>query len=348
MNLRILFLVALAAIACKKDTIVVPPSGGVNFTNGVLISNEGPFLTGTGTLSFYNPSTKVVVQDVFESANGQPIGNILNSMVRHNGLIYLVVNNSGLVWAVDQNTLQQRFVLTGFQFPSHAVGLNNTLFISDFGRNQIYVVSTPSQTVLDSIAVPSGPGAMLLHNNQLLVAHPGGFGTNNVITVINPNTFAVQDTLVVHDSPNSLVRDASGDVWVLCGGFKDWGNPANNTAGKLIRLDGNTLAAVEDFDFTNPAQAPGKLTANADGTKLFCLTEGYGGDVLSMPLPLSALPNSPFASGPFYGLGVHPSGEVYASKAYGFTGNGAAFRFDTNGNELDSIPVGIAPNGFLF
>jgi hypothetical protein len=348
MNKLVLLAATLALLSCKKDTIVVPPGGGGNFTNGVLISNEGPFLTGTGTLSYYVPATGAVTQDVFETANGQPIGNILNSMVRHNGLIYLVVNNSGLVWAIDQNTLKQRFVLTGFQFPSHAVGFNNTLFVSDFGRNKVYVVSTPSQTILDSIAVPSGPGAMLIHNNQLLVAHPGGFGTNNVITVINPLNFSIQDTLTVHDSPNSMVRDANGDVWVLCGGLKDWGNPANNTAGKLMRLDGTTLSVVESFDFSTPAQAPGKLSINAGGTQLYCLTEGYGGDVLALPIPVAGIPTTAFASGAFYGLGVHPNGEVYASKAYGFTGNGAAFRFDINGNELDSIPVGIAPNGFLF
>ena len=88
----ILFISLLAVTACKKDDepFRVPD---LKFSNGVFIINEGGFLDGTGSISFYSKSSNTVEHDLFQKVNGVPLGNVAQSLTHYNGRIYIVVNN---------------------------------------------------------------------------------------------------------------------------------------------------------------------------------------------------------------------------------------------------------------
>ena len=74
---------------------------------GLFIVNEGMFQYGNATLSYYDPETKTVENEVFHRANAFKLGDVAQSMTLHNGVGWIAVNNSHVVIAVDPDTFRK-------------------------------------------------------------------------------------------------------------------------------------------------------------------------------------------------------------------------------------------------
>jgi hypothetical protein len=73
-----------------------------------------------------------------------------------------------------------------------------------------------------------------------------------------------------------------------------------------------------------------------------------GGTIYKMSVNASSLPTAPFINQTFYGVGVDPvSGKIYGGLEE-YLANTYMLRYTESGVLLDSILVGIAPNGFVF
>ncbi|MBR5193417.1 MAG: YncE family protein, partial [Bacteroidaceae bacterium] len=75
--------------------------------NGLFITNEGNFQYGNATLSFYNPETKEVENEIFYRANAMKLGDVAQSMIIRDGIGWVVVNNSHVVFAIDIHTFKE-------------------------------------------------------------------------------------------------------------------------------------------------------------------------------------------------------------------------------------------------
>src|SRR6056297_456955 len=87
--------------------------------NGVFISCEGNFMYGNGSLSFYNTQTGMVTNRVFYARNNAPLGDVVQSLASHGSFMYVVVNNSGKIYVVDQETVEFRGVIKGLTSPRY-------------------------------------------------------------------------------------------------------------------------------------------------------------------------------------------------------------------------------------
>ncbi|MBR5885756.1 MAG: YncE family protein, partial [Alistipes sp.] len=76
-------------------------------SGGLFITNEGNFQYGNATLSFYNPETKQIENEIFYRANAMKLGDVAQSMTIRNGIGWVVVNNSHVIFAIDLNTFKE-------------------------------------------------------------------------------------------------------------------------------------------------------------------------------------------------------------------------------------------------
>ena len=91
-----------------------------------------------------------------------------------------------------------------------------------------------------------------------------------------------------------------------------------------------------------------KLKKNSSETVIYYLNNG----VCKMNVNDNDLPSTPFITETgayFYGLGIDPKTEdIYAGNAKDFTQKGNVFIYKSSGEKINTIDVGIAPNGFIF
>lgn len=353
-NINLLKFIALAMIysACQPDSVNPLTQ---DYRNGVLVVNEGPFQTGTGTLTFAHfkrnaADSTYTFQDVFQTVNGRVLGNIAQSAVRVGDYVLIAVNLAGTVELLDAKTMELEHTFTGLGLPRYFQPLsNNRVALSDWQDNRIYVLDLTTKTVVDTAQVDAGPEGMAYLPNTpngdvLLVACSGGYLENNTVVVLNTQMDRIK-TLTVGDQPHSFAQDPSGTWWLLNQGKPDWTTPANGTPGTIYRIDANSLTASFHAASTNGALHPAHLIC--DGTGLVFVSDRYAGSAVRMPLGSTVWPTASFLSGASYSIAFDAlKKEYYSGKIVDFSGPGRLVRYSEQGIALDSVTTGQIP-GFI-
>lgn len=339
----------LLLTACEPKETATPAG---RYESGVLISHEGKFPNGTGTVSYFNRTAKTVENDIFQTVNGRPLGSLVQSVSIHNGKAYAVVNNANKIEVADAKDFQSVGVISGLAQPRYFLGINDQkAYVSQWGADgltgSVVVVDLNTNAVTKMIATGRGAERMLRVNNNVYVIWSGGYGSDNRVTVLDANTDAVVASITVGDNPNSIQLDANNKVWVSCGGIRDFSNSAANTAGSLVRINPGNNAVELTLPFVSTVESPEELTINKARNVLFFL---YSGAVYRHDINSTELSPTPFIYRYFYGLGIDPADDVlYAADAGDFTSNGKVIRYNSaTGAALDSVQVGIIPAEFTF
>lgn len=338
-------LVVIFISGCKPNDNE-PPKGA--YETGVFITNEGPFGSGTGTVSFYNRATGEVSNNIFEIVNNRPLGNVVQSMEVHNGKAYIVVNNAAKVEVVNAGDFVSAGVIDNVGVPRFFLGIDdNKGYVSDWNSG-IKVINLSNNLVSATIAT-GGTGAeqMAKSGNEVFVANLGGFGLDSTVAVINSLNNTLVSTINVGHRPQSLVTDANGKLWVLCSGNQDWLNPANDTPGKLVRINTSTKAVELTLTFPSASDHPLSLTTNAAKNKLYY---SLNGAVYETGISATSLPSVPVINRAFYNIGIDPeTGYLFGTDALDFVQNGYVLRYNiSTGSAVDSFQVGVIPGGFYF
>jgi len=339
----LLFLTLVLAFSCTKEVDPIEPLG--DYEKGYFITNEGP-LNGSGTLTFVDEAG-VATQNVYKTVNNEDLGSVVQSMTVHGDLAYIVVNNSHKVLVANRYTLKNVATIEGSDInnPRNFVVVGNTGYISNWGDaadatdDYIAVVDLATNAVTSKIAVGQGPEDMLVDGNKLYVNLQGGWSQNNKVEVIDMGSNTVSSSLEVGDVPNAIVKDASGAIWVLCGGKPSFTGAETN--GKLAKIVNNEVSI---FDF-GTATHPNHLTIDAD--KMYY---SLNGKVYAMLTTATELPTAEVT-----GLdGFHYSmkakdGKLYTTDAGDYKSEGTLKVFDLLDNSLKTtITTGLIPGSVVF
>ena len=352
-NFRTVFLItflSLVIVSCKKDNDDAPTP---EITNGVFIVNEGSFGSGNSSISYMSLATGVMTNDLFQNVNGFPLGDVAQSMTLHNGLAYVIVNNSQKVEVLNKTDFTSIATISGLQGPRYLVAKGNKGYVSDWFANEVVVIDLLTNNITKHIPVGNGPEQMAIVGDVLFVTNVGGFGNDSTVSVINLLTETNVGTIEVGVNPNSVQLDANGKLWVLCGGSTGpdfTGGTADDIAGELWKINPVTFAPELKFNM-NTSMHPIKLQKNGTSTELYFLagSDGYTGKIMKMDINTTVLNPALFGNKDFYGLGIDPvSGIVYGAWVPGFTQNGSVYRYSAAGLLMDFNEVGIAPNWFVF
>ena len=351
--LHLLFLAIftlLTACGDEVDCCVLPPA-----STGFFVINEGGFGNGNSSLSFYDEETGITYNNAFATANGRNLGDQSQSMSLHNGLGYIVVQNSGKVEVINSETFKSVATISdGIESPRYFIGIDNTKgYLSDWGLDglsgTVKVIDLESQIVTKTIPVGKGANRMLLSGSFVYVTNSGGFGRDNTLVIIDTNTDQVTGTIETGDNPNSIVQDGAGNIWVLCAGYLAF-NPdfsideGSSTQGSLVRIENNRVTQKIDI--------PGFTYSTADNLHLSndqLLYFTFDDQVWSMNTLEDSMPEEPFLKTSLYGLNIdQESGNVMGCETPDFSSAGHVITYDREGNEIQRITVGIAPNSVIF
>jgi DNA-binding beta-propeller fold protein YncE len=335
----------LTVSSCKKDDD--KPSG--KYSSGVFVSNEGVFGTGTGTISFINREDKTIENEIFQSVNNRPLGNVVQSINVINDKAYIVVNNANKIEIVNADDFKETGAINGLDFPRYILPVGNgKAFVSQWGTTtgEVKVIDLATNAVTKTISTGGiGAEAMLLSGNNVYVTNGGGFSYDTTIVIISVSSETVTSTIAVGANPGSIVKDANGDIWVLCAGNWKSDFSALENRGSLVKISNNAVVAT--YNFTSDFSQPADLTINKAGNKLYY---SYDGKVYTQDISAGSLQLNELVSRNFYSIGIDPVNEyLYAGDAGNFQSNGKVLRYNSStGAVIDSFEAGIGPNGFFF
>jgi hypothetical protein len=339
--LAIIFLL----ISCTKNNND-HPSGA--WSESVFIINEGPFPAGTGTISAFNRETLEVTGNLFENANGRPLGNVVQSLTVHGDKAFIVVNNANKIEVVNLEDFKSVATIDSLTLPRYFIGFDENKGYVSCWDSTVKIINLSDYSVFYSIETGSGPDEMVLAGNDLFVINSGGFGTDSTVSVIRTDMDKPDGKIVVGHRPAGIRKDINGKIWVLCSGKNGFPDPGD-TPAKLVCIDPDSHEILKEIVFPDSENHPDNLIIDRDGTTLYY---NHPDGIFAFLVSGNTLNTHPLITGNkmFYGLGYDDvSKMIYASDPLDYAQNGWVYRFNAaDGSPVDSFMAGIIPNGFWF
>ena len=331
---KLILLPVLILFSCERaDDPSLFPSG-----SGYFLLNEGNYLAGNGSLSFYSTETKKIYNELFRTENERALGDIPSFMAVDGERGFIIVNNSGTIEVVDMLTMKSLATITGLNSPRQMAINGRRGYVSSLYSTEITVIDIDKMEVSGDFNIECTSEAMAIADGKLFTAHWSG---GNKIVVTNLGSEEVITSITVGLEPESMVLDRNGKLWVLCtGGWNDEEIP------RLVKINTVTYEKEAEMFFRTVSDNPSSLTANAAGDTLYFLDEG----VRRMPVTASVLPSEAFISGGdrlFYKLAAGPYGQVIVTDAIDYQQKGDLLVYNSKGILEDAEQAGIIP-GFMF
>lgn len=317
---------------------------------GLFIINEGNFQYGNATLSFYNPQTNQVSNEIFLRANGMKLGDVAQSMTVFGDKGWVVVNNSHVVFAIGLDTFKECGRIEGLTSPRYIHFIDeNKAYVSQLWDNRIFVVDPSRYSVTGYIAVPdteasTGSTEQMIGLGDYVYCNCWSYQSS--IIKIDPATDRVVGKLEVGIQPSSLVADSKGRLWVLTdGGYQ--GSEYGYEAPALYCVNTDDFVVERVLRFSDGDMVRG-LTINSHGDKLYWINGG----VWAMDVDSERLPGRPIIDSRntrYYCLTVDSeSGDIYVADAIDYQQQGVVYRYGAEGELKDEFYTGVTPGGFCW
>jgi len=337
----------MSACSSKDDAPDVPTAG--LYSNGFFVLNQGNFSDADASIDFFTSSGQRYAS-IFENKNSRPLACILESMRAHQNRFYLVGNGADKLEVVDAKDFSSIFTITEkMNIPRDFQAVGSTGVVSCWGpydaswdspNSYLVRINLSSGQVIDTLAVPSRPGAMQSVNGKIFVACTAA----DLVLVFDPSNNTVPTTFADMGNPVAFQTDKDGYLWVL-------GND-----GTLTQLNTGTMVKERSIDLPS-GYYYGSLQSNANKSKLYCMNSTYAPDysyttneVFVFDLSTMTAPTSPLITGTnLYALGINPNNDqIVLGNNNAFAGNGTLLFYGQDGTALDNKATGRAPYKFLF
>ena len=316
---------------------------------GLFVVNEGNFNGGNASLTYYDPATCEAAQEVFRRANGMLLGDTAQSMTVHEGTGWIVVNNSGAIYAIDLETFRVKGSIEGLTSPRYIHFLSDDkAYVTQLWDRRICIVDPRTFRITGYIDTPQQSGK---ESTEQMVrigryVYTNCWSYNNRILVIDTETDTVCDTIEVGVQPTSLVVDRHGMLWTATdGGYE--GNPAGHEAAAIYRIDPERRTAERMWEFPGGRRCS-ELQTDGTGDALYFIME----DIWRVPVDAQRFPVRPLieAQGTlYYGLTVDPvTSEIYVADAIDYQQQGVVRRYSADGVAVDEFRAGIIPGAFCW
>lgn len=318
--------------------------------SGLFICNEGNFQYGNASLTYYDPETGQTQNEVFYRANAMKLGDVAQSMVIHNGVGWIVVNNSHVIFAIDTDTFREVGRITNLPSPRYIHFVSDTkAYVTQIWDNRIFIVNPKTFEITGHITCPNmtmeaGSTEQMVQYGDYLFVNCWSY--QNRILKIDTRTDSVVAELTVGIQPTSITLDCNGKLWTITdGGFA--GSPYGYEAPALYRIDAESFTVERQFSF-KLGDDPSELQISGDGQTLYWIND----DIWAMDVTAERAPVRPVIESrgtKYYGLTVSPTnGDIYIADAIDYQQQGAVYRYTAEGELVDEFYVGIIPGAFCW
>lgn len=341
--LKILFLFTL--VWSCTDEPVETVYFDLNTENGIFIANEGNFMYGNGSLSFYHPEKKKVTNHLFSARNNAPLGDVVQSLAQKGTSLFIVVNNSGKIVLADSRSVEFKGIITGLTSPRYIHFVSDEkAYVSDLYASHITVFNPVTLEQTGKVDLQGYHSEQMVQIGKFVYASHWVNGEH--ILIIDTERDELVDSIKVPAQPKDLELDKNGKIWALCGGsYQNFDVEENPSA--LVRIDPETRTMEQIYRF-GTEMFSSSLEINATGDTLFFLNKG----VFKMEVNSRHLSDSVFIPEHeklFYNLALNPNNnDIYVADAIDYTQDAVVYRYSQEGSLIDSFKVGINPSHFLF
>jgi YVTN family beta-propeller protein len=331
-------LIAFSCTKTKEDNTQSFLTG-----SGIFIINEGNFMGGNGSLSFYSYDSAKIYNELFLNINERPLGDVPNSMAIDGNKAYIIVNNSGKIEVVNRNTLESIATIKDLVSPRNILFVNSTkAYVTSLYSDSVTIINLTDNTVSGFINLRRSSESVVMSGTKAFIANWVG---GNEVMVINTLTDEVADSIVVGDEPESMVIDKNDKLWVLCNG--GW---ARTEAARLICINTLSNSIESDLHFSNTFVSPSSLQIDGEGENLYYLEWGNG--VCKMNITSSTLPSTSFIpedNQSFYKFGINPvNGDLVVTDALDYQQKGLVSIYRNDGTFVSSETADIIPSAVCF
>jgi hypothetical protein len=343
----IVFVIWAIIISCQQDT----PSNDVPLNlekPGVFVVNEGNFTFGNSSLTYYNYTNNKVTPDVFYFSNGVPLGDVANYMTLRDNKGYVVINNSGVIYAINVFTAGFLGKVAGLTSPREILFVdNNIAYVSDIVETSLTIVDFQDFSVIGNIDLDGHTSeSMIKSGEKVYITNWSGQyqeKPNDVVLVVDILTNKLVDSINVTKEPNSMQVDKNDNLWVLCsGGYLNEETPA------LYKINTQNNEVETVYEFLDKACSPISLEINKTFDTLYFINkEIYRMSIYDDSIPEDSFINSGVMH--FYALGIDKkTNYIYVSDVKNYSINGNVYIYDSEGKERSVFTAGINPGCFVF
>ncbi len=308
---------------------------------GVFIVNEGNFRWGNGSLSYYSNDSTHIYNDLFQTINGRPLGDVPNSMIIFGDLAFIVVNNSGKIEVVNKNTLESVSTITDLISPRNLTILNSTkAYVTSMYSDSLTIINLTNNSISGYINIRRSSEAIVVQGTKAFISNWVG---GNEIMVVNITNDQVADSIIVGTEPESMVLDKNKMLWVLCNG--GW---TRTVAAEFNVINTSTNKLVKELVFADKLASPSCLNIDSKGETLFYLDGG----VRQMNITSATLPGDHLISESdhyFYKLGINPlNSDIFVTDAVDYQQKGLLIHYKKDGTLVSVLNAGIIPGLMCF
>ena len=310
----------------------------INGNGLVLIGNEGNFQYGNSSLSTYNKYSFETSSEVYQSVNQSPIGDVLHSINHIEHELFLVVNNSGKIIIIDDESFSFINEISPLVSPRKIIKINNgKYYITDLYSNSIHIYNRYNESISE-IKVNGWCEDLIAYNGKAYVCNRD----NNQVYVIDCNNDLIIDSIQVGENPVSIQEDKLNRLWVL-----SQGNSQNNTYGSVSIIDPLSQTVTESFNIINNGNNPSALRIDKSSENVYFLC----GDVYKLSSINDTIAEIIWINSgeTFYNLEVDPyNNDIYLCNAKDYVQNGSILIIDSTGNLKNEVTTGIIPKSIIF
>lgn len=308
---------------------------------GAFIINEGKFMGGDGSLSFYSYDSAKVYNDLFNSHNMRPLGDVPNSMTISGDNGYIVVNNSGKTEVVDKYSYKSKATISGLISPRNMAVLNTSkAYVTSLYSDSIAIIDLKTNSIKGYINVGKSTESIAVVGSVTYVAN---WLDGNTVYVINNANDRIIDSIKVGTEPESMVVDKYSRLWVLCtGGWR------REHSAELYMINTGSNEVDNKFVFPSMTGSPSCLRIDGKGQTIFYLNNG----VWKMDIDAPSLPSSAQiqqGSQLFYKMEINPmNGDILVTDAVDYVQSGYLLIYNQEGTFISRHKTGVLPGDICF